>query len=242
MNPLVAVWMDTRKYFAMHPRPVPPSILIDMETLQRPATAGRLSPVVDVRSMDTFQMAYEYLQEGLFPLALNMASYQGAGGGVAKGCPAQEEELFRRSNAHQTHPPEWYPLRKEEMIYSPEVTVIKDTRAWQYQRIPEFKVSMIACAALLDPPLINGRYTDLDRQLMWWKIESLFLVGINGGHDSLVLGALGCGAYQNPPQEVVSLYRLAIRKYGTYFRRIGFAILVVRPSDQENLTLFQGLK
>jgi uncharacterized protein (TIGR02452 family) len=127
------------------------------------------------------------------------------------------------------------------MIYSPEVTVIKDTRARQYQRISEFKVSMIACAALLDPMVTNGRYTDVDRQLMWRKIESLFLVGINGGHDSLVLGALGCGAYQNPPREVACLYRRAIQKYGTYFRKIGFAILVVRPSDQENLNIYKDI-
>lgn len=242
MNPLVNIWNETRRYFALHPRPVPPSVLVDMMTLTPPTVAGRFPIVVDVRNIDTFQMAHEYLYQGQHPLVLNMACADGPGGGVARGCPAQEEELFRRSNAHLTHPPEWYPLKKTEMIYSPEVTVIRDTRSRQFVPIPEFKVSMIACAAVRQPVLSMGQYCDDDYDLMWRKIESLFLVGIQAGHDSVVLGALGCGAYQNPPQEVVELYRQAIRKYGTYFRKIGFAILVVHEKDKENLTLFQSLR
>jgi hypothetical protein len=38
---------------------------------------------------------------------------------VASECHAQDEELFRRSNAHQTHLNSMYPIKDNEIIYSP---------------------------------------------------------------------------------------------------------------------------
>jgi len=196
---------------------------------------------IDVRNIDTLDMAQEYAKSGLNPLVLNMASEYKPGGGVANGKTAQEECLFRRSNAFMTHPNKWYPLEKDQVIYSPEVHVIKDNNYDLMKQEDYFKVGMIAVAALRIPHLDNDKYYKNDKILMTQKIESIFKIAIAQNHDSLILGALGCGVFLNPPLEVARIFKQMIEKYGKYFRRIGFAVLVVKPSDEQNLKIFQGV-
>ncbi|CAF1531382.1 unnamed protein product [Adineta ricciae] len=57
------------------------------------------------------------------------------------------------------------------------------------------------------------------------KIENIFAVAFQHKHDSLVLSALGCGAFKNPPGHVAELFRSVIEQYAGFFRRITFAIL-----------------
>lgn len=185
-------------------------------------------------------MAIDYVNAGFNPLVLNMASAFKPGGGVANGKIAQEEELFRRSNAHQTHPIKWYPLKEMEVIYSPQVIICKNSRDKKYKYIKPISVSMIACAAIKDPKLDNMQYSPEDYLLMYNKIESIFKIAILHKHDSLVLGAIGCGVYYNPPVEVAKIFHIVTNKYGTYFKKIGFGILVVKNSDVENLNTFKS--
>ena len=55
------------------------------------------------------------------------------------------------------------------------------------------------------------------------KIEFIFKMAIQHGHQYLILGALGCGAFNNPPYAVAKLFKQAILKFGRYFKKIGFA-------------------
>lgn len=242
-NRLVDVWNDTKKYFEKHPREVPNSTKINIYSLEEIKNDPNIvdQHVIEIINDDSFNLAIKYVSQGLNPLVLNMASNFKPGGGVASGKMAQEEELFRRSNAHQTHPYNWYPLEENEIIYSPEVTIIKDTNANNYELIDEVNISMVACAAIRNPKLIHGIYSAGDYQLMSDKIESLFMLGIEKKHDSLVLGAFGCGAFHNPPDEVASIFSLMVKKYGKYFKKIGFAILIVKPTDNENLDYFKQI-
>jgi uncharacterized protein (TIGR02452 family) len=236
MTDLVAIWHDTIRYFELKQTQVPDSEKIDINGLTDPDFIGTYNPTIDIVNQDTFEMAIDYRAMGLNPLVLNMASAAGPGGGVARGARAQEEDLFRRSNAHLTHPRSCYPLKPTEMIYSPEVTIVKDPN---YKKIREVKVSLLAIAAIRKPILRDGRYSESDYNLMCNKIEAIFQVGIIKGHDSLVLGALGCGAFDNPPQIVASIFKEMLIKYRQYFKRIGFAILVVKSKDKDNLVAFQ---
>lgn len=245
---LVRVWEDTKKYFDVNRRKVPFSTKINIYSLYEieddpkikniPVKVGT-TPAVDIKNIDCLNMAIEYVQNNLSTVVLNMASDFIPGGGVAKGRPAQEEEIFRRTNAHITHPRSLYPLHDDEIIYSPEITIIKDGRENNYNYRPEVKVSMIACAALRNPQLYAGKYSANDYQIMSDKIESLFMLSIIKKHDALVLGAFGCGAFHNPPIEVAGIFRTMVNKYGKYFRIIGFPILCVRQSDQENIDAFK---
>ncbi|AYV76963.1 MAG: hypothetical protein Barrevirus6_1, partial [Barrevirus sp.] len=140
----------------------------------------------------------------------------------------------------QTHLEKWYPLDKNDVIYSPEIQIIKDSKnkLLSQEIIDKGIISLICVAALRRPRLKNGLYYDDDRELMFKKIESIFKIGISQGHDTLVLGALGCGVFLNPPNEVVKIYKKCTDLYGKYFKKIGFAILIVKSSDHENFNLF----
>ncbi|CAF5223448.1 unnamed protein product, partial [Rotaria magnacalcarata] len=44
-------------------------------------------------------------------------------------------------------------------------------------------------------------------------------------HDCLILSALGCGAFKNPPTHVASIFKSVIQQYAGYFKTIHFAIV-----------------
>lgn len=194
--------------------------------------------IIEVKNEDTLNMTIDYRNKGLNPLVLNMASHRGPGGGVRNGARAQEEDIFRRTNSHLLLSQSMYPLRMQDVLYTPIVTIIKNDK---YEIIPDKEFSMVSCAALYNPELKNGKYQSNDYNLMYAKIKSLFRLAILHNHDSIVLGAFGCGAFNNPPEEVAEIYRILLKKYMKYFKRIGFAILVVKDKDQQNLVSFQNM-
>lgn len=198
---------------------------------------------VEVLDMDAVEMIRMYCADTNLksPMLLNLASDMYPGGGVNSGKKAQEECIFRRTNAFMTHPLDWYPLKPEELIYSPEIFAVKDLEHKLLPATQRCKFGMLTVAALRKPKLDRSgtKYNnDDDRMLMTAKIDTLFRVAIMKGHDSLVLGALGCGVFRNPNKEVASIFHNCIQTYRKYFKRIGFAILVVKPIDKENLTVF----
>lgn len=238
---LIKVWADTKTYFENKQLDITPSTKYDIHNLDIINNDNNYDCIVEIENKDTLNMAMEYVNGGYNPLVLNMASSFRPGGGVKNGKTAQEEEIFRRSNCHQVLPNEWYPLDDKDVIYSPSVTVCKDSSDKNYKNIKNVSMSMIAVAAIRNPRLNNDKYVHEDYHLMYDKIEAIFKVGILNGHDSLVLGALGCGAYNNPPSEVSNIFKILLCKYKKYFKRIGFAILVVRNGDKSNLELFKKI-
>ena len=40
-----------------------------------------------------------------------------------------------------------------------------------------------------------------------------------------ILGALGCGAFHNPPEEIVKIFNIYLEKYNGCFKTIVFAVL-----------------
>lgn len=184
---------------------------------------------VSVSNIDTFESAKQFIDEGLNPMVLNMACFSHPGGGVANGARAQEEDLFRKSTyckAVEDIPNDFYPLK--EYLYSPKIWVVKDSN---YDLLDKpFSVSALAVAAIKHPPvyIVNKEETyksKSDRQLMQEKIDMIFRIGIIKRHDSLVLGALGCGAYGNPTKEVAKMYVESLNNYANYFQKIDFAVL-----------------
>lgn len=200
--------------------------------------------IVDVVNMDTFDATFQLIHTGLRPVLLNMASNYNPGGGVHRGCMAQEEELFRRSNYYHTYnkniirPHEdGSVLYPDEVVYTPELVVVKDTK---YNVIKSWLTSAIACAAIRNPKVkVDGTYNSQDRYVMKCKIEMILQTAYHHKHDSIVLGAFGCGAYHNPPNDVAKLFEDALTKWDGRFRRIRFAVLSKGRND--NFDIFNKM-
>jgi uncharacterized protein (TIGR02452 family) len=147
-----------------------------------------------------------------------MANARAGGGGWMNGALAQEEALCYRSSLSFTLKRRFYPLPDISGIYSPTVVVVRASLATGHallflgvppQHLPV--VSVISVAAVRGPDTTDttppAYQNNADRELMKSKIRMILRVAAVNGHRRLVLGALGCGAFRNPPTEVVGCFR-----------------------------------
>lgn len=120
-------------------------------------------------------------------------------------------------------------------IYSPDVCFFRDVEDNGYALLEEpFHISVISVAAINYNPK-HGRHAlngdgsipDGDIELLKDKIRTILDIGLAHGHDSLVLGAFGCGAFCTPAAAMASIFHQVLSEecYLTRFKKIVFAIL-----------------
>lgn len=182
------------------------------------------------------------------PLVLNMANAITPGGGVEGGAGAQEEHLFRSSNYllslysfHDRLSKQYgiprakqsYPLHEAYgAVYSPKVTVFRGREEDGYPLLNQpYKASFVAVPAIYNPLLLKnskGLYEmeEADQTLTKEKIRTIFKIATKHDHQTLILSAMGCGAFCNPPNQVARLFREVLEEsaYRTAFSKIIFAI------------------
>lgn len=194
-------------------------------------------PKIFVENIDSFDMAIKMGKDNI--LILNLASSKKSGGGVINGAKAQEEDLYRKSNYFEANNQNMYPLDVFDVVYSPSVHIIKNS---SYKLLNQsYRVSCLAVAAIHNPKLILSDELELvygrkiDMEIMQNKIDMIFKVAIKHGHKYLVLGALGCGVFHNPPKVVADMFKKSLDKYANYFDMIVFAILSTQSNDNYNI-------
>lgn len=209
-------------------------------------------PRISVIQSDSYDAAVTLIsaKPGIRVGVLNMASSYQPGGGVLKGSLAQEESLCSRSTLYPSLQESFYRLPALSAVYSPDIAVFRNSELNGTAILPKEEwafVDVISCAALKGPDVdINaeGRKVyarEKDREIMTLKVRLILQVARENGITHLVLGALGCGAYGNPPGEVAKIFKKVIcgdkRKYGYAegIEEIVFAIF----DDGENLKVFR---
>ncbi|KAF2466847.1 uncharacterized protein BDR25DRAFT_306041 [Lindgomyces ingoldianus] len=168
---------------------------------------------------------------------LNLASERHPGGGWLNGALAQEEALCFRSSLSVTLHEHYYPIPALGAIYSPLVLLIREAMSrghgliWPDTPAQNLPVTaVITMAALRRPELTRDgtyRYAQ-DKDMMKNKIRVILRVAVHQGHSKLVLGALGCGAFGNPPREVAQCFLEVFQEHefqGGWWEDVVFAIL-----------------
>lgn len=177
---------------------------------------------------------------------LNMASRRNPGGGVIGGAGAQEEYLFRCSDYYRSlyqYAPyaSEYGLRKSSHSYplnrnyggcfSPGVTVFRGTEEDGYRFLHHpWHMNFIAVSGMNHPELISVNNEErIAHHLIEGvknKIRTIFRIAIDNGQRTLILGALGCGAFRNPPKHIAELFKevLSETEFKHIFRRVFFVI------------------
>jgi uncharacterized protein (TIGR02452 family) len=202
------------------------------------------STIVEVQNIDCLYAGAQLKEQGYNPAVLNMASRRNPGGGVVTGAGAQEETLFRRTNLFrslyqfapyaeqygikQSH--YQYPLdRNFGGVYTPDAIYFRDSEQKGYALLDNpVSLSFISVAGMNRPDLTaDGIIAAHHVEPIKNKIRTIFRIGLAHGHDSLVLGALGCGAFRNPPRHVARLFHEVMDEleFKNKYRRIVFAIL-----------------
>ena len=211
------------------------------------------STVVDVVNADCLEEGIRLLDLGYNPAILNMASRHNPGGGVINGAGAQEETIFRRTNLflslyQYASYAEKYGLKKSSHqypmdrnfggIYSPNVSIFRECEANGYKLMSQPReVSFITVAGINHPELDNnGMIIPELINVAKDKIRTILRIGLKHGHDSLVLGALGCGAFCNPPRHIARLFHEVIeeQEFKNKYKYIIFAILEDHNSHKEH--------
>lgn len=184
---------------------------------------------------------------------LNMANQRYPGGGTKTGAMAQEEELCRRSDLLDEleisdYEDGMYPMSEIGAIYSSNIAIYRDTANNNYEWLDKpVYTNVLSVAAIRYPRLIHNKYLcDEDAEVTMQKIRSCFDLAIMNGVTCLVLSALGCGAFRNPPYHIAHLFRSVLNEdvYKNAFYRVVFAILEDKNSKRNkngNIKPFQEI-
>lgn len=213
---------------------------------------------IRVANEDCIEVARGLVRQGLTTAILNMASLRHPGGGAHNGAGAQEEQLCRRSTLLlslyrysremalrfpqlKTVPEEQqYPMHQRwGGIFSEDVLFFRESEQRDYSLSDTpFKADVISVAAINHPNLdTQGRICTADALLTKDKMRTILRIAMEHGDEALVLGAMGCGAFANPPREIARLFHevLMEKEFDRQFKEIVFAILEDRNSLRNTL-------
>lgn len=203
--------------------------------------------VIQSDTYDAVQTLIKTSKPGTKIAALNMASALQPGGGVLNGALAQEESLCVRSTLYPSLKDNYYRIPPTAAVFTPDVLVFRSSTHADLPKAEWFYTDIISVAAPKHPDTVIGPEgkpvydVEKDKEEMVLKVRLIFQVAKMKGITHLVLGALGCGAYRNPVQEVAKIFRKALfgdgRKRGPVegVEEVVFAIF----DDGENLRTFR---
>jgi uncharacterized protein (TIGR02452 family) len=195
---------------------------------------GNTPTQFEVTNETTLAAARRLIAAGLRPVALNFASATLPGGGFLSGARAQEESLARSSGLYaclagnamyEFHRARHDPMYTHYALYSPDVPVFRTDDGKLLEQ--PYLCSFITCPAVNAKALRHhapARQPEI-RETMRGRIARVVTVAALHGHDTLILGAWGCGAFGNDAREMAQLFQEALAgAFRGVFARIVFAI------------------
>lgn len=212
------------------------------------------APVTGVVNAGCLEIGRELQLKGYNPVILNLADAYMACGFYKRGSSAQEESLCRQTTLSQAlyqyydaedasacgvaFREKKYPMDlRHGAIYSPHVTVFRKGSRDGYALLDEpYETAIISCAALdfnekhgknREYRAADGGFTREGGEIMTDKIRTIYGAALAAGHDALVLGAFGCGAFRLRPDLVAQLFHEVLFEpaFRNRFRAVAFAIL-----------------
>ena len=227
--------------------------VMDAAVMYREEVSLLIDPMVPIKTevrvedKDCVLAAKDLIAAGYHPAMLNLADLYTPGGLVEYGSGAQEENLCRRSNLilslYQFSAPrvrqypdlglvchkDQYPMDERfGGIYSGIVTFFRGPESEGSMLEEPVNIPVISVAALSGPRIgRDGMMLKEEADITLDKMRTIFRIGLMQGHDSLVLSAMGCGAFANPPAHIAKLFHQVIEEdeFKDKFRLIDFAIL-----------------
>ena len=217
---------------------------------------------IDIVPNDCLKESLRLKELGLNPVLLNMANRRIPGYGLIQG-GTQEDALFRRTSLflslyqfykdyHEDCLPfleknrceikqqqAQYPLSEDlGAIYSSGVYVFRDeeSNGYIYLNVPK-QISVLSTSGIYHPKLTDkNRLCISDESRLSEKIRTIFRIALLHNHDSIVLGALGCGSFANPPEHVAEIFHRIIEddEFKNQFDKIVFAIVDDNNSCKEH--------
>lgn len=191
---------------------------------------------IEVTSESSIAAIIRLINEGQEDLVcLNFASAKNPGGGFLGGAQAQEESIARSTGLYpcQLKASAYYAANRNTkscfytdfMIYSPAVPIIKMDDG--------INVNRFLSAAIITAPAVNTgvvKHREPHRMneiaiVMKRRIAKVLAIALKHGHKTIVLGAWGCGVFQNDPNDIAQYFKEIIdSQFKHDFERIVFAV------------------
>lgn len=205
------------------------------------------STLVRVVNMDSLSLTKQLIDRyGVDTVAtINMANQYEAGGGWRRGKYAQEEMLFHRTTLSRSLESEKYPFEEFTCMLSRDVVVIREGQEGGFRLFEDeserwkYNVLTVAAFDLNNPEDRNLPPLEFTKEMevkMRTKIRSMLALCVSEGIEVVVLSALGCGAFKNPPEKVSIAFKDVIEEFAGLFREIYFGIL--GAPDARNVVTF----
>ncbi len=202
---------------------------------------------IRVINSDSFQAGRQYDN----PLVMNFANAHSPGGGFRWGAKAQEEALCRCSTLYasitskkasemyiynNTHPSR---VESDYMLISPKVAVFRDERCEMLETPVMMSVVTVPAPNRRGAALIAGN--ELIEKTFLTRIRIMLAAAAKYGYKNIILGAWGCGAFGNKPEDVAGYFKKVIvdEDYGRCFDEICFAIY--GHENGRNITMFRDV-
>ena len=233
------------------------TVLYTPESLAQLSPSGSNSAATkfEVTNETTLQAARRLRQELSLErvTCLNFASAKNAGGGFLSGSQAQEESLARSSGLYrsQGRARGYYDANRDcetclytdHIIYSPDVPVIRDDAGMLLEQ--PYTVSMITAPAV-NAGALRQKEPDKAEEIgpaMQRRAGYVLAVAQENGCEHLILGAWGCGVFQNDPKEVAKVFADLLLDSGPYSEVFGSVVFAIpdRADDQATIGPFQKL-
>ncbi|QNE73549.1 TIGR02452 family protein [Streptomyces finlayi] len=175
---------------------------------------------------------------------LTYASARNPGGGYLNGAQAQEEALCRGSALYATllRVPDFYAHHRAErstfytdrVIHSPGVPVFRDDRGHLLDT--PYTVGFLTSPAPNAGVIRRTAPEEADRipAVLVRRAERVLEVAAVRGYRRLVLGAWGCGVFQNDPADVAGAFHTLLGaggRFAGHFEQIVFGILDRGPDS-----------
>ena len=198
----------------------------------------------------TTNQALEELRKENNLAGLNFASAKNPGGGFKGGSQAQEECLARTSGLYRTLEKidGYYAYNKkmkscfysDRMIFSPQVPFFRDN---DDNLIGDYYKSSIITAPAVNYGVIKQREQNRISEVesvMRKRIRLVLDIALENGIEHIVLGAWGCGVFQNDPKLIANLFDEQFssnERYANAFRTVYFAVL-----DRKNVGIYDAFQ
>lgn len=198
---------------------------------------------IEVVDSDTITQAIEHSNDTDRVCILNMASPKKPGGGVSNGARAQEECIFRCTNAALSVDKSFYPLKGVEVLYTQGLSIIKNK---DYELIKPVRVDMITASAVN----LSKGFDYNDSQLVekyldetYGKIKLMIALAVRYKVDVLILGAWGCGVFKNNPHLIANMFNSALSEFKvkTPIKKVVFAVINDHNSVSDNYSVFRDI-
>lgn len=189
---------------------------------------------IEVTGEDSVSCIHRIAKDEGALMCLNFASAKNPGGGFLNGAIAQEESLALSSALYssQLEVPNFYKTHRgmkscvytDGMILSPNVPVFRNHDG---DLVPYSTCTFITSAAV-NTGVVKQREPEKETAipaLMLQRMDKLMTLCVHQKIDTLILGAWGCGVFQNDPQMIAELFHKQLEgKYKGVFKKVVFAV------------------